>query len=706
MRHAVRIIRFCLFLIGILFLANCKQTEKEMPSPDHISTSLEGHLTEPHRPLYHFTPPAKWMNDPNGMVYYAGEYHLFYQYYPDDIVWGPMHWGHAVTTDLINWKHLPIGLYPDSLGYIFSGSAVIDWNNTSGFGKDGQPPKIAIFTHHDPVGEKAGTNNFQYQSIAFSNDKGRSWIKYAGNPVVPNPGIRDFRDPKVIWDIEREQWVMVFAAWDHVKIYTSKDLKSWEYKSDFGKEYGSHGGVWECPDLFPLQIDGTNNSKWVLLVSINPGAPNGGSGTQYFIGDFDGNQFTLDPDFAKRMGIEAEVVPKGNVFADFESTRYNNWEKEGFAFGNYPAKGSLMNQSNVSGYTGERLVNSFFNGDETEGKLTSPTFEIKNGYINFLIGGGMLPGKVGIDLIINGAVVKSATGKNDERLRWQSWNVQDLIGKKAKFVIYDQSVGAWGHILVDQIMFADSPAKAKQEKAVWLDYGRDNYAGVTWSDIPKTDGRRIFMGWMSNWAYAQKVPTESWRSAMTIARELQLKDAPDGIRLYSSPVKETENLRGAVTSIELTKLETGVSAGPYPLENGIAEIELDIDFGDEGSSSIELEFSNAAGEKFKVGLDQITNTWFTDRRDAGMNDFSKVFAVDRHIAPVLKSGNRHQLHIFLDVASIEVFGNMGLTTLTDIFFPSQLMNQLTIACSKGKVDVSGNIYSLKSANFVDESNVN
>lgn len=673
---------------------------------DNSTNVLVDTSVEPHRPLYHFTPPSKWMNDPNGMVYFDAEYHLFYQYYPDDIVWGPMHWGHAVTTDLVNWQYLPIGLYPDSLGYIFSGSAVIDWNNTSGFGEDGQPPMIAIFTHHDPVGEKAGSNTFQYQSIAFSNDKGRSWTKYKGNPVVPNPGIRDFRDPKVIWDVDREQWVMVLAAKDHIKIYTSKDLKSWEYKSDFGKEYGSHDGVWECPDFFSMKVDEQNVMKWVLLLSISPGGPNGGSGTQYFIGDFDGNQFSLDADFAEWMGVEPEQIPDGHIFADFESNRYDTWEKEGFAFGNYPAKGNLMNQHNVSDYSGERLVNSFFNGDETTGKLTSPTFKINNGYINFLIGGGMHPGKTGIDLIVDGAVTRSATGKNDERMTWQSWNVKELNGKNAKIVICDQSTGTWGHILVDQITFADSPAKVKQEQAVWLDYGRDNYAGVTWSDIPTEDGRRIFIGWMSNWAYAQDVPTESWRSAMTIARELRLKKSDDGIRLYSSPVMEMKNLRSDDTSIESAHLGTGESIGPYRLENGIAEIELNIDFGDQGSANLELKFSNDQNEKLVVGIDQITNTWYTDRRGAGQNDFSGAFALDRHTAPILKSGNEHRLHIFLDVSSIEVFANEGLTTLTDIFFPSQPMNKLTLVCGKGKVEASGIIYSLKSANFTSEFNVN
>jgi fructan beta-fructosidase len=175
---------------------------------------------ERHRPQFHFSPQEKWMNDPNGMFFYGGEYHLFYQHYPDSTVWGPMHWGHAVSKDLVYWEHLPIALYPDSLGYIFSGSAVVDWNNTSGFGQNGQPPLIAIFTYHNMAAEKAGRKDFQYQGIAYSNDKGRSWTKYAGNPVVPNTeNIRDFRDPKVIWDQSSSQWVMVFAAQNHVKFW-------------------------------------------------------------------------------------------------------------------------------------------------------------------------------------------------------------------------------------------------------------------------------------------------------------------------------------------------------------------------------------------------------------------------------------------------------------------------------------------------------
>ena len=190
---------FALFTLGF---AACKAVQGPGAATD-----------EAHRPFFHFTPPKMWMNDPNGMVYYEGEYHLFYQYHPESTVWGPMHWGHAVSRDLTHWQHLPVALYPDSLGLIFSGSAVVDWKNTSGFGKNGRPPLVAIFTQHLMAGEKAGRHDFQYQSIAYSNDRGRTWTKYPGNPVIPNTeNIHDFRDPKVIWDEGSRQWVMVFAA--------------------------------------------------------------------------------------------------------------------------------------------------------------------------------------------------------------------------------------------------------------------------------------------------------------------------------------------------------------------------------------------------------------------------------------------------------------------------------------------------------------
>lgn len=242
---------------------------------------------EPYRPAYHFTPPSAWMNDPNGLVFFQGEYHLFYQHNPSDTVWGPMHWGHAVSTDLVNWQHLPIALYPDDVGAIFSGSAVVDWNNTSGFGKEAI---VAIFTH-----EKAGR---QMQSLAYSIDGGRTWTKYGSNPViVPPASFKNFRDPKVIWYDEgggSGHWVMAVAAGNVILFYTSPNLKDWILTGSFGLDYGSKAGVWETPDLFKLPVDGGPEARSVLTVGLGGGAPARGTGVQYFIGNFDGKVFTSE----------------------------------------------------------------------------------------------------------------------------------------------------------------------------------------------------------------------------------------------------------------------------------------------------------------------------------------------------------------------------------------------------------------------------
>lgn len=483
---------------------------------------------EPHRPGFHFTPPSMWMNDPNGMVYYEGEYHLFYQYHPESAVWGPMHWGHAVSTDMVHWTHLPIALYPDDRGLIFSGSAVVDWKNTSGFGKDGKPPLVAIFTQHLMEGEKAGRSDFQYQSIAYSNDRGRTWTKYAGNPVVPNTKkIKDFRDPKVIWDEASNQWVMVFAAQDHVKIWGSNDLKKWNHLSDFGQSVGAHGGVWECPDFFPMTIEGSNEKRWVLLQSLNPGSPNGGSGTQYFVGNFDGKTFTLDPAFS---------------------------------------------------------------------------------------------------------------------------------------------------------------GSAKKGSGVWLDWGRDNYAGVTWSDVPVSDGRRLFLGWMSNWDYAMVVPTEKWRSAMTLPRTLNLVKTATGPRLISQPVKELETLRGKKYSLAAQTLEKSYSlTDRFGFSPASAELILDFDLASSTANRFGIELSNSKGERYLVGYNVAKNHFFSDRMHAGDLSFSNKFAERIHIAPRSIKDNKIQLHIFFDVASAELFADGGLIALTDIFFPGEAFSRAQIFVEDGSV---------------------
>lgn len=494
----LRILLHLTLLIGLL--SACQQNT---PAPDTPATAFR----EAHRPLYHFTPDSMWMNDPNGMVYYEGEYHLFYQYYPDSTVWGPMHWGHAVSRDLVQWEDLPIALYPDEHGYIFSGSAVIDWQNTSGLGSKENPPMVAIFTYHDMAGEKAGKNDFQTQGIAYSLDKGRTWTKYTDNPVLDNPGIRDFRDPKVFWHEASGRWVMIFAAGDHIRLYNSPNLKDWTFASEF-RGWGNQGRPWECPDLFPLTVGGSDNIKWVMLVSIGKGATNGGSGTQYFVGDFDGTNFTLNPQF--QAGLE-------------------------------------------------------------------------------------------------------------------------------------------------------------RDSAYWVDWGKDNYAGVTWSDIPAEDGRRLFIGWMSNWQYATVVPTEKWRSAMSLPRKLELIATDEGPRLVSHPVRELQQLRTESTPL----------VAEQTLAQSIGEILMTFDLSQANDEMLGFRLKNSLGESLTVGFDPGENIFFVDRTQAGKTSFSEAFA-GRHTAPRTIDDQQLVLHAFIDRASVELFADNGQTVMTEIFFPNEDFTKLEI----------------------------
>ena len=637
---------------------------------------------ETHRPQFHFTPPAKWMNDPNGMVYYAGEYHLFYQHNPNSTVWGPMHWGHAVSKDMVHWEHLPIALYPDSLGTIFSGSAVVDLNNTSGFGTKENPAMVAIYT-------SAGKT--QRQSIAFSLDKGRSWTKYKNNPVLPNPGIPDFRDPKVSWNEKAQQWIMTLAVADHISFYSSKNLKDWRHESDFGQNIGAHGGVWECPDLFKLPVDGTNQDKWVLLVSINPGGPNGGSATQYFVGDFDGNKFVLDKQFEQQLS-QKKAMPTGIVFADFEEKNYGDWKVEGDAFGTTPAAGTLPNQQKVNDYSGKGLVNSYQNGDRTTGKLISPEFIINTGYINLLVGGGKHPERTAVNLLVDDKVVRRATGNNSESLRWVAWDSKELKGKKARIEIADNVKEGWGHILVDQIIFSDEPAKESID-CMWLDYGTDNYAGVTWSNVPESDGR-LFLGWMSNWLYANEVPTTTWRSAMTVPRELKLHRTEAGIRLANVPVKELQQLRTATTSIKAQEVTGSLNlSSRYNLNTSLLELDLNLDLTQ--SQELVLKLSNAKGEHLDVGYSVSAKELYIDRTKSGKTTFKDNFS-GRHTAPLTLVNGKLKLHILLDVASVEVFANEGKAVMTDIFFPNENYNMVELVSTGSTKIQESKAYALKS----------
>lgn len=651
-----------ILFLGLLsvIIISCNNVE---PNIGNSADSSADYYTEKHRPQFHFSPDENWMNDPNGMVFFEDEYHLFYQYYPDSTVWGPMHWGHAISTDLVHWEHLPIALYPDEHGLIFSGSAVVDWKNTSGFGTNDQPPLVAIYSYHDMEGEKSGRDDFQTQGIAYSNDKGRTWVKYDGNPVIENPGVRDFRDPKVIWHEESEQWVMAVAALDHLMIYGSPDLKKWSVLSEFGKEIGSHDGVWECPDLFPLKAD-TGKEYWVLIQNMNPGNPNGGSGTQYFIGQFDGREFTVDENFMKLLENQEAVIPNGLVFEDFEKD-YANWTIEGDAFGTTSSKGASQGQNRNSGFLGKRLASSFIGGDASTGKLNSKPFAISEKAINFLIGGGNHRGRTYISLIVDGNVVRQAEGKNSNELTWMGWDVSSYVGKMAQIQIVDNYEGPWGHICIDQITFANSVATASRSGSVWLDSGADNYAGVTWSDVPEADGRRIFMGWMSNWAYAQVVPTDKWRSAMTIPWSLSIIHVDGVPRLIGQPITELEKL-AAEDWTEIRDQATVPLSGIYELK-AISEVITD--------EPIVITLSNSSNEK--ISFTYVDGLFSFDRTRSGDMSFSPDFSAI-HTARRISQSNTLSIHAYVDHSSIEIFLDNGQNIFSELFFPSSLYTEIQI----------------------------
>jgi len=259
---------------------------KELKYSDTFDTTNR----EQYRPLYHHTPQYGWMNDPNGMFYKDGEWHLCYQWNPYGSQWENMTWGHSVSKDLIHWEPLPTAIEPDAVGTIFSGSCVVDKNNTAGYGKN------AIIAFYTSAAEA------QTQSMAYSTDGGRTFKKYEKNPVLTSSAA-DFRDPHLFWHEETHKWIMPLAVGQEMQFYSSVNLKDWTYESSFGKEYGNHDGVWECPDLMPLPVRGTGQTKWMLLCNINPGGPFGGSATQYFIGQFDGHKFTCEskPEVTKWM---------------------------------------------------------------------------------------------------------------------------------------------------------------------------------------------------------------------------------------------------------------------------------------------------------------------------------------------------------------------------------------------------------------------
>lgn len=632
-------------------------------------------FNEQYRPRIHFTPPSNWMNDPNGMFYLDGEYHLFYQHNPEATVWGPMHWGHAVSKDLVHWEHLPIALYPDEHGTVFSGSAVVDWQNTSGLGTKENPPIVALYTYHNAKGEQQGRIDYQTQAMAYSTDKGRTWTKYEGNPVINNPGIEDFRDPKVMWHEASGKWVMALAQKDHIGFYSSADLKQWKAESTFGHQYGNHDGVWECPELLFMPVGDSGEMRYVLLVSISPGGPNGGSATQYFVGDFDGKTFSLDPDWQALLAQTPAKFPKGEVFDDFEGSM-TGWQAEGTAFLKEPTQGAHTNQRQPVGHVGKHLINSFVDGDKATGSLTSPEFTIQSDFINFKIGGGQFSDRVGMQLLVDGKVVKTATGKNRGVLINESWDVSAFKGQLASIRIIDFESGGWGHTLIDHIVFADKPATTRIEPAEWLDYGTDNYAGVTFFTTPDSnESRQVFMGWMSNWLYANDVPTTEWRSAMTMPRTLHLVSTKVGLRLQSKLVAEVEKL--VSEKVYTAKLDGGNTLALDLSDDALSDSAVQFTFTvkPDEQRSVEVEFRNKQGQAVSLRIDPFAKKVMLDRSRSGEVDFYGGFSKPQYAA-LNTFSDTYSVTVVADHSSVEVFIDDGLTVMSSLVFPDTVFTEL------------------------------
>ena len=442
-----------------------------------LSDTFDTANREKYRPVYHHTPAWGWMNDPNGMFYKDGVWHLYFQYNPSGSQWENMTWGHSTSTDLIHWTFQGAPIEADAWGTIFSGSAVVDHNNTAGFGKGAV---VAMYT-------SAGEN--QTQSIAYSNDNGQTFTKYDGNPVLTS-NTPDYRDPHVFWNEDIKRWNMIMAEGQHMDIYSSADLKEWKLESQFGAEYGNHGGVWECPDLMKMKVRGTDQYKWMLLCNINPGGPFGGSATQYFVGQFDGHKFTCE---------SAPEVTK------------------------------------------------------------------------------------------------------------------------------------------------------------WMDYGKDHYATVTFDNAP--DGRHVAMAWMSNWQYANQVPTMQYRSANSVPRDLDLYEYQGQTYCGVTPSPELAAARPKKATKTLTEA---------------CEMVVTL----KGNATITL--ANDKGEQVVMTYDEKSRTFAMDRTKSGQKEFSDDFAA-LTVAPV--HGKMSQLRLFIDRSSIEAFDADGKMAMTNLVFPTKPYNKVLV---KGK----------------------
>jgi fructan beta-fructosidase len=474
-----------------------------------------------YQPVLHFSPGKVWNSDVMGLVSDGGLFHLFFQIIPENSKSGKLEWKRTSSQNLIAWEMDESPKLPDGIGEVLLSSVVVDAKNTSGLGKDGKAPWVALAS--EPAKDELQTNVVDFSSLAlvFSIDNGKNWIKSQTRPNSNHTGMGKCRFPKISWNNEIKKWIMVGSKGDHVSFYSSFDLLNWTFESDFGTNNGAHGGVWESVDLFTLEVSGLNETKWVLSVSIDDGTLNGGSGIQYFVGNFDGHKFE---------------------------------------------------------YSGE--------------------------------------------------------------------------------------------------------------KPKWFDYGKDNYAGITCQDTK--NGRRIFLGWMNNWQYANLIPTSDWRGVLTIPRELSLTKSYGDYLMNTQLVRELKQIQKQtkdVKEIEISDFVDFYSDFDLPLE-----LSLNYKTGNKTqlgfAERFGLELSNDKGEKFIVGYDNLEKFFYIDRMNAGSLFVSKDYNWINY-APYIENSDSLDLRLIIDASSVELFAKNGLIVMSERVFSTEPFNHAKLFAEHGKITLFG-----------------
>ncbi len=596
-----------------------------------------GAYDEPYRPQFHFSPAKGWIGDPDGCIRHDGKYHLYW-------------WGHAISEDLVHWREQPPPMKggDGSFSY-FSGSVAVDLANTSGFGDAENPAMVALYTAH----QKA--DGFDDQRLSISRDGGQTFHYYEGNPVLAVPGM-PCRDPDVFWHEPTRRWILLVVAPERRKVlfYSSTDLKSWKYLSEFGP-LGARAQVWEVPLLLQIPVEGQppGEKKWVLVCGMGPNK------IQYFPGDFDGTRFTPD-DATLRYLRQGEGLP-GQVFADFESEKsFEGWQTEGDAFSAGPsAPGNA-----ISGQLGRMLLRSA--AGSTTGAARSPDFVIDRNCIDFLIGGAA--DEAGMNLVVDGRVVRTARGDGGSALKWKGWDVSGLRGATAHLELFDNSREPGGRLLVDHILFSDALMDYDREQALWVDWGADFYAARAFRSYdPKPEAALTWIAWMGNWDYANQTPTSWGRGAESIPRTLTLAPSAGGWQLRQRPLPALAGLRGKPLEIGARKLSgTQPLAAFRPSRN---TYEIDAVFAvPDTNRNFGLNLCVGGDDKVVLGYDARTSTVSLDRRRSGDVAFHPKFPTVM-TAPVAPVNGRMRFQVFVDQSSIEVFVNDGAATMTALIFP-------------------------------------